>query len=194
MSAEMGLFLEETWRLAPSLCRFTSELFYESRLLPRKGLDRQQLTGPTQFAGAGLWFVPVIHDGNQSSSDEEAEVIEHIVGELQSGVSWLTMTGETRPLSLSDILIVSPYNAQVFNLAGRLPQARIGTVDKFQGQEAPVVIYSMATSSPEDAPRGMEFLYSLNRFNARNVTTEAASASSWRALVCLSLSVRHRGK
>jgi uncharacterized protein len=63
------------------------------------------------------------------------------------------------------ILIVSPYNAQVFNLAERLPAARIGTVDKFQGQEAPVVIYSMATSSPEDAPRGMEFLYSANRIN-----------------------------
>ena len=75
------------------------------------------------------------------------------------------MHGETRSMTINDILIVSPYNAQVFNLAERLPKARIGTVDKFQGQQAPVVIYSMATSSPEDAPRGMEFLYSANRFN-----------------------------
>ena len=76
------------------------------------------------------------------------------------------MKGEQRPMKLDDILIVSPYNAQVFNLAAHLPKgARVGTVDKFQGQEAPVVIYSMATSSPEDAPRGMEFLYSINRFN-----------------------------
>ena len=70
-----------------------------------------------------------------------------------------------RSLTLNDILIVSPYNAQVFNLAERLPKARIGTVDKFQGQEAPVVIYSTATSTAEDAPRGMEFLYNINRFN-----------------------------
>jgi len=75
------------------------------------------------------------------------------------------MKGIERSLTASDILIVSPYNAQVFNLADRIPNMRIGTVDKFQGQEAPVVIYSMATSSPEDAPRGMEFLYSINRFN-----------------------------
>jgi superfamily I DNA and/or RNA helicase len=86
-------------------------------------------------------------------------------GLLQAGVSFIDMKGNVHPLTLNDILIVSPYNAQVFNLAERLPKARIGTVDKFQGQEAPVVIYSMATSSPEDAPRGMEFLYSANRFN-----------------------------
>ena len=75
------------------------------------------------------------------------------------------MEGIERPLTVDDILIVSPYNAQVFNLAERIPNMKIGTVDKFQGQEAPVVIYSMATSSPEEAPRGMEFLYSINRFN-----------------------------
>jgi uncharacterized protein len=69
-------------------------------------------------------------------------------------------------LELEDILVVAPYNAQVSALAGKLPVgARVGTVDKFQGQEAPVVFYSMTTSTPEDAPRGMEFLYSLNRLN-----------------------------
>src|SRR5207247_2765744 len=78
---------------------------------------------------------------------------------------WIGMDGTERRRTQDDILIVSPYNAQVFNLADRIPGVKIGTVDKFQGQEAPVVIYSMATSSPEDAPRGMEFLYSLNRFN-----------------------------
>lgn len=69
------------------------------------------------------------------------------------------------PLSPADVLIVAPYNAQVGALSERLPEARVGTVDKFQGQEAPVVIYSMTTSTPEDAPRGMEFLYSLHRLN-----------------------------
>jgi superfamily I DNA and/or RNA helicase len=166
MPADSGLFLSETWRLSPSICQFTSELFYENRLKARQGLDRQKLTGPARFVGAGLWFVSTSHEGNQSSSDEETDIVVEIVRDLlQSGVEWRDLNYETHPLGLNDILIVSPYNAQVFNLATRLPKARIGTVDKFQGQEAPVVIYSMTTSSLEDAPRGMEFLYSMNRFN-----------------------------
>ena len=166
MPPERGLFLAETWRLAPAICDFTSEVFYEGRLKPREGCELQKLVGPTRFAGSGLWFVPVAHDGNQNSSDEETSVIAGIVKELlQTNVRWIDMKGIEHRLTEADILIVSPYNAQVFNLADRIPNLKIGTVDKFQGQEAPVVIYSMATSSPEDAPRGMEFLYSLNRFN-----------------------------
>ena len=84
---------------------------------------------------------------------------------LQSGITWVDDKGQARPLRPTDILIVAPYNAQVSDLLSRMPQASIGTVDKFQGQEAPVVIYSLTTSSPEDAPRGMDFLYSLNRLN-----------------------------
>jgi uncharacterized protein len=129
-------------------------------------MDQQKLIGPTHFVGSGLWFVPSFHEGNQSSSNEEATVVLEIVEDLlRVGVSWVDMKGKTRSLTLNDILIVSPYNAQVFNLAERLPKGRIGTVDKFQGQEAPVVIYSTATSKPDDAPRGMEFLYNVNRFN-----------------------------
>jgi uncharacterized protein len=178
MPPEAGLFLNETWRLSPAICEFTSGLFYESRLTTHAGLERQKLIGPTRFAGSGLWFVPALHDGNQSSSNEEAALVQQIVTDLlQHGVSWIDMKGIERPLALADILIVAPYNAQVFNLADRLPNARIGTVDKFQGQEAPVVIYSMTTSSPEDAPRGMEFLYSINRFN---VATRLLALSSSR--------------
>jgi superfamily I DNA and/or RNA helicase len=88
-------------------------------------------------------------------------------------VKWVDDKGASRLLRLADILIVAPYNAQVSDLSARLRNARVGTVDKFQGQEAPVVIYSLATSSPEDAPRGMEFLYSLNRLN---VATSRARA------------------
>jgi predicted RecB family nuclease len=166
MPPERGRFLAETWRLAPAVCDFTSEVFYEGRLKPHAGCERQKLIGPARFAGSGLWFVPVDHDGNQNSSDEETSVVAGIVRELlQSHAGWIDMNGIEHPLTANDILIVSPYNAQVFNLADRIPNVKIGTVDKFQGQEAPVVIYSMATSSPEDAPRGMEFLYSINRFN-----------------------------
>jgi len=167
MPPERGLFLEKTWRLHPSICEYTSKLFYETRLASMVGLEQQLLEGPTRYAGAGLWVEAVEHDGNQSSSEEEVERVEKVVADLlQGGVTWTNMMGETEPLKLDDILVVAPYNTQVANLQERLPDgARVGTVDKFQGQEAPVVIYSMATSSPEEAPRGMGFLYSLNRLN-----------------------------
>jgi len=114
-----------------------------------------------------LRFAAVEHFGNQNESPEEVERVAVLVaGLLGGGATWTNVKGENQKLALDDILIVAPYNAQVSALAERLPVgARIGTVDKFQGQEAPVVFYSMATSTPEDAPRGMEFLYSLNRFN-----------------------------
>jgi uncharacterized protein len=182
---DRGLFLEETWRLHPAICRLTSELFYEGRLRPREHLDRQAILGSGVVDGAGLWFLPVAHDGNQSSSPEEIEVIARLVAALTGGsdpsgargaggpvgvaaprVRWRKRDGTEHPLTLQDILIIAPYNAQVADLSARLPEeARVGTVDRFQGQEAPVVLYSMTTSSPADAPRGMEFLYSLNRFN-----------------------------
>ena len=172
--ADKGLFLERTWRLHPAICQFTSELFYENRLQSREGLERQKIEGHPWLGEVGLWFVPVQHDGNQNASAEEVERVAGIVDSLiQPGVNWVDDKGHGRPLQLDDILIVAPYNAQVSDLAVRLPRARIGTVDKFQGQQAPVVIYSLTTSSPEDAPRGMEFLYSLNRLN---VATSRAQA------------------
>ena len=114
-----------------------------------------------------MWFVPVDHEGNQNSSSEEVNVIEDLVNHLTTGkIDWTNTESERRPLTLQDILVIAPYNAQVALLASRLPSGmQIGTVDKFQGQEAPVVICSLSTSSPEEAPRGMEFLYSLNRLN-----------------------------
>jgi predicted RecB family nuclease len=164
---EQGLFLAESWRLHPDLCKFTSEIFYDNRLVSRPENARQRLHAREPFAGTGLRFVPVDHSGNQSESPEEADRVREIVEQLlRYGSSWTNKDGEIVPLLLEHILIVAPYNAQVSALAQRLPPgARVGTVDKFQGQEAPVVIYSMTTSTPEDAPRGMEFLYSSNRLN-----------------------------
>jgi uncharacterized protein len=108
----------------------------------------------------------VLHEGNQNSAPEEADAIQRLVEEtLAAGASWVDRDGQRRPITLEDILIIAPYNAQVFEIQRRLPRARVGTVDKFQGQEAPIVIYSVTTSSHADAPRGMEFLYSLNRLN-----------------------------
>jgi uncharacterized protein len=171
---DKGLFLEKTWRMHPKICTFTSEVFYEGRLASRNGLERQRIEGHPWLGEAGLWFIPVNHDGNQNASPEEVERVAGIVeGLLQPEVTWVDDKGVSRSLRLDDILIVAPYNAQVSDLSNRLNNARVGTVDKFQGQEAPLVIYSLTTSSPEDAPRGMEFLYSLNRLN---VATSRARA------------------
>jgi predicted RecB family nuclease len=163
---DRGLFLEETWRLHPAICAFTSELFYENRLHPRQGLELQEVRSTSVLRGAGLRYLPVAHTGNQSSSLEEAEFISSLVSDfLTSNPTWINREGLESPLTPADILVIAPYNAQVFELQTRLAGVRIGTVDKFQGQEAPVVIYSMTTSTHADAPRGMEFLYSLNRLN-----------------------------
>jgi uncharacterized protein len=166
ISPEKGLFLDKTWRMHPDICRFTSEVFYENRLHSQHGLDRQSISGHPTLSGSQLWFAPINHDDNRNACPEEVEYVADLTNSLlQPGIEWSDRDGRTRRLRLDDILIVAPYNAQVADLALRIPGARIGTVDKFQGQQAPVVIYSLTTSSPEDAPHGMEFLYSLNRLN-----------------------------
>jgi predicted RecB family nuclease len=166
ISVEQGLFLKDTWRLNPKICAFNSELFYDSKLSAVSGCEKQIIESDSAFSGAGLRYTPVLHSGNTSSSIEEADAVKNIVESiLDKGATWTNRDGEARKLSLEDILIIAPYNAQVFEIQQRIPNARVGTVDKFQGQEAPVAIYSMATSSCEDAPRGMEFLYSSNRLN-----------------------------
>jgi predicted RecB family nuclease len=166
--SDRGIFLSETWRLAPNICTFTSEVFYERRLYAHAGLERQVLVGTAPFEGAGLWVNKVMHEGNQNSSIEEAEEVDRIVSSLlRPGARWIDGNGVGRPMTADDVLVVAPYNSQVALLEERLGPKGVcvGTVDKFQGQEAPVVIYSMTTSVPEDAPHGMEFLYSLNRLN-----------------------------
>jgi predicted RecB family nuclease len=167
IEAEKGLFLKETWRLHPDICGFTSELFYDGRLTARPENQNQRLNTNGPLDGTGLRYIPVQHNGNQSESPEEVTKVRELVNHLfASGATWTDKTGEQAPLKLEDILVVAPYNAQVSALAKALPVgARVGTVDKFQGQQAPIVIYSMTTSTPEDAPRGMDFLYSLNRLN-----------------------------
>jgi uncharacterized protein len=166
LAEERGLFLEETRRMHADVCGFVSEQFYEGRLRPRPELARIELAGPAHVAGTGLRFVPVVHRGNRSESPEEAGVVARIAATLLDGsAAWTDSEGVRRPLTTKDILIVAPYNAHVALLKKRLPGLRVGTVDKFQGQESPVVIYSMATSLPEEAPHGAEFLYSKNRFN-----------------------------
>ena len=118
------------------------------------------------MSGSGLRLFPVGHSGNQSESVEEVEAIAALIDDVVGVASWIDRHGTRRSVGLQDILVVAPYNAQVRLLIDRLPNgARVGTVDKFQGQEAPIVIYSMTTSSATDAPHGMGFLYSPHRLN-----------------------------
>ena len=178
MPMDKGLFLGETYRLHPEIARFTSEVYYEGRVTARPELVNQAILPKrdnSPFSGSGLRFVAVAHAGNQARSYEEAEVVKGIVGELLDGGRWRNKDEHVHPLTPEDILIVAPYNAQVAALTEAVPGLahRIGTVDRFQGQEAAVVIYSMTSSSPEDAPRGMEFLYDPHRFN---VATSRAMA------------------
>jgi predicted RecB family nuclease len=187
IGAAEGLFIAVTWRLHPDICNFTSELFYEGKLKPKDGLELQAIEFVPPAGGAGLRFIAVPHSGNQSCSPEEAAAIEALVNSIiAGGAAWTDRHGVSRPIELRDILIIAPYNAQVFEIQKRLPNARVGTVDKFQGQEAPIAIYSLTTSSRADAPRGMEFLYSLNRLNvatsrARCVSIVVASPTIFEA-------------
>jgi len=174
--ADKGLFLEETWRLHPEICAYTSELFYDGKLYSRHGLEQQVVKGAGPISGPGLYFLPVEHSGNQNCSPEEAQAIGDLVRSILAGkATWVDREGREKPIRLEDIVVITPYNAQVFEIQQRLPGARVGTVDKFQGQEAPIAIYSTATSSHADAPRGMEFLYSLNRLNVATSRAKCAS-------------------
>lgn len=164
--AERGVLLHTSYRMHPDVCSFISEIAYEGLLVSDVTCRNQFIeSSEPLFSGTGLRFVPVVHSGNRAYALEEVTKVGEILAKLL-GAKWTSKSGETRVLLLGDILIVSPYNAHVSRLKEGLPAgARIGTVDKFQGQEAPVSIYSMATSSAEEVPRTMEFLFELNRFN-----------------------------
>jgi uncharacterized protein len=208
IAADRGVFLDKTYRMHPEITAFVSQTSYDGRLLAVEGLERQQVraagatgteTGealrgglsgglpeglsgglPEGLSGAGLRWLPVTHEGNTSASDQEADVVTGLVNEV-CGWTWVDAQGAERRLTLDDVLVVAPYNRHVARLLDRLPElARVGTVDKFQGQQAPVVIYSTASSSADDAPRGVDFLYDLHRLNvavsrARALTVVVAS-------------------
>ncbi|MFF2245988.1 TM0106 family RecB-like putative nuclease [Arthrobacter sp. NPDC058130] len=173
---ELGYFLADTWRMNSELCLAVSELAYEGQLRSAPAAGLRRLDG----VPAGIETVMVEHAGNTTSSPEEAAEVVHQV-RRHLGLQWHT-DQRARPLETSDILVVAAYNAQVNVIrealeAAGLAEVRVGTVDKFQGQEAAVVIVSMACSAVAEAPRGMEFLLSRNRINV------AVSRGQWRAVI-----------
>jgi RecA/RadA recombinase len=162
---DLGVFLDITYRLHPEICRFISEIVYEGRLHSDEGCARQSVSGGGELGGSGLRWRPVPHSGNRTSAVEEADEIARWVDSLL-GRTFTDREGAQDRIGLADVLVVAPYNAQVRLLQEKLPAgAVVGTVDKFQGRQAAVVIVSMTTSSVEEIPRGMEFLYSRNRLN-----------------------------
>lgn len=166
---EEGIFLGTTWRMHDDICRFISDVVYDGKLHPESQNKNQRLIlkkdAHEAIKPTGISFLKVQHSRCKQKSREEADVVLEIYRNLLQQ-SYLDKNGNKHPMKPEDILIVSPYNVQVNLLKETLPGgARVGTIDKFQGQEANVVIISMATSSGEDLPRNIEFLYSKNRLN-----------------------------
>jgi uncharacterized protein len=156
----LGLFLEETRRMHPEVCRFVSDAFYESRLRSITSCSERKTSD-----GVGVRWLAVEHEGNRVESEQEANAIRAEIERLV-GHTFTDGNADPRPIGYSDVIVVAPYNAQVRLLRERLPGGvEVGTVDKFQGRQAVVVFYSMASSSGEDVPRGLDFLMSSNRLN-----------------------------
>ena len=188
MPDDLGLFLDHTRRMHPSICRFVSDVVYDGKLSSVDGLERQRVGRPSRPAiatrrerlvGAGIRWLAVPHHGNRTASVEEAERIAGAVDGLVGG-SGSTPQATSTSSAPSTVLVVTPYNAQIAELPARLPDGvEVGTVDRFQGREAPVVFYSMATSSVDDLPRDLEFLFSLHRLNVA-----VSRAQALAVLVC----------
>ncbi|QRN03553.1 TM0106 family RecB-like putative nuclease [Legionella sp. MW5194] len=166
----MGVFLGTTYRMHSAVNQFISEAVYEGKLKTAPENDEQWIAIPAGYQGvlnktAGIIPVPVTHEGNTQGSDEEVEHIVALTKELL-GRTFHAKNGEKRIMNWNDILYVAPYNYQVNKLKTALgAKARVGSVDKFQGQEAPVVFLSMCASSAHESPRGLNFLFDKNRLN-----------------------------
>lgn len=162
---DRGVLLDVTWRMHPDVCAFISDVMYDGRLTSTDGCSRQSTS-----AGTGLRWIRAEHDARSTASPEEADIVVSTVKALL-GSSWNDHEGTTRAMTVADIIVVTPYNDQRRLLTAALQSdpgtagIEVGTVDKFQGREAAVVIFSMATSSSEFMPRNADFLFSKNRLN-----------------------------
>ncbi len=174
--SDHGVFLDATWRMHPDITAFVSETSYEGRLGSVDGLDRQRIEAPGSLSGSGVRWVASPHTGYSSENPVEADQVAGLVTDLLGG-TWTDREGVSRPMRVEDVLVVAPFNAHVSRLKQVLPEGiPVGTVDKFQGREAPVVLYTMASSSAADAPRGVDFLYDLHRLNVAVSRAKALAA------------------
>ena len=173
LPADRGVYLDITRRMHPDLCQYISEQIYEGTLYAHEDTERQRVD-VDGLPNAGARLVPVEHDGCSQESEEEVAAIVAMVDRLLEG-NWTDKDGTTRAIQRDNIIVVAPYNAQVNALSEALPGVRVGTVDKFQGQEAPVALVSMTASSAEETPRGLDFLLSRERLNVAVSRAKALS-------------------
>ncbi|GAA1142000.1 TM0106 family RecB-like putative nuclease [Ornithinicoccus hortensis] len=165
ITSDQGIFLDRTYRMHPEITDFVSGMSYDNRLDSVPGLELQEVHDVPGLSGSGIRWVPVEHEGFGSDNEIEARIVADLAERLLRG-TWTDNTGGRAPIGPEDILVVAPYNAQVDLLRSVLPEGvRAGTVDRFQGRQGVVVLYSMASSSAVDAPRGVNFLYDTHRFN-----------------------------
>ena len=169
IAPDRGIFLGTTWRMHPDVCQFISDAVYDSRLHAESQNGRRVLVlnerADPNLRSSGIRFLAAEHEGCSQESQQEAEMVRSLFDNLLAQ-RYRDTDGAEHAIGLENILVVAPYNVQVNLLKRVLPAgARVGTVDKFQGQEAEVVIVSMTTSSGDDLPRNIEFLFSKNRLN-----------------------------
>jgi len=169
IAPDRGIFLKTSYRMHPGICRFISDAIYDGRLEAEEANRRQALVlqpgANPALRPAGISYVGIGHDACSQRSVEEAELVKVLHADLLAQ-RYMDRTGAIRRMASENILVIAPYNMQVNLLKQVLSEgARVGTVDKFQGQEAEVVIVSMATSNGDYLPRFIEFLYSKNRLN-----------------------------
>ncbi|MEP7160649.1 MAG: TM0106 family RecB-like putative nuclease [Dermatophilaceae bacterium] len=183
IGADRGLFLDVTYRMHPRITEFVSEISYDGMLRSKEGLELQRIVPPAGstigegWPECGLAWAPVVHVGMSQDNPLEAAAVAQLVRRLLPG-SWVDDHGVEHALTVADVLVVAPYNAHVARVRAAVPDGvRVGTVDKFQGQEAPVVIYTTASSSAADAPRGLGFLYDVHRLNV--AVSRARALAIW---------------
>jgi uncharacterized protein len=172
-----GVFLNKTFRLNPKINEFTSDNFYESRLIFDESTEKRKIdfNKKGMVTKEGITYLPMDHKDNGQKAEEEGEVIIKLLKEI-IGRDFTDINNKTRKLTIEDILVISPYNAQVNYLLSILPEgARVGTIDKFQGQEAAINIISMVTSDADSIPRNKEFLFDRNRLNVAISRAQCAS-------------------
>lgn len=164
-----GVFLNTSWRMHDKVCHFISDAVYNGRLCSEKDNQNQSLIFSKEAHPSlirhGIQFIPVQHIGCSQKSEKEGAIIKELYFNLLEQ-KYRDRKSQIHPITSENILVIAPYNMQVNHLKSILPQeARVGTVDKFQGQEAEIVLISMTTSSHEDMPRNIEFLYNKQRLN-----------------------------
>ena len=170
ISNDMGVFLGTTYRMHSAVNQFISTHIYDGKLESHPDNDKRTIKVPNDYKGilnkeAGIIFSAVCHEGNTQASDEEVAEIETMVNQLL-GRTFTELSDKSRPVTLDDMLFVAPYNHQVSKLKQVFgSQAKVGSVDKFQGQEAPIVFLSMCASDASESPRGLDFLFDKHRIN-----------------------------